>query len=187
MSGIPSDVSKPFKAAMQSCSYAPVTKIGLQMKQRFWETKHEIYGGQCYTDEPGIGVISLPSTGWHGKKGVILGMYGVVPSDTIRISSLPPADRIKKALAGGQEIFPEYTESFEAGIVKSWHLDRYNLGGWANWTEEQRKSAYPLLCEPDGRIYLSGEHLSYLAAWQAGAIESAWQQIGKIHARVQQT
>ena len=31
---------------------------------------------------------------------------------------------------------------------------------------------------------LAGEHLSYLGGWQAGAIESAWQQIGRIHARV---
>ncbi|HEX5377364.1 MAG TPA: hypothetical protein VFW47_02260, partial [Phenylobacterium sp.] len=39
-------------------------------------------------------------------------------------------------------------------------------------------------CEPDGRLYLAGEHLSYLTGWQAGGIESAWQQIAKLHARV---
>ena len=32
-------------------------------------------------------------------------------------------------------------------------------------------------------LLLAGEHLSYLTGWQAGAIESAWQQIAKIHAR----
>ncbi len=42
-----------------------------------------------------------------------------------------------------------------------------------------------MLCEPDGRLYFAGEHLSYLGGWQAGAIESAWQQIAKLHARVQ--
>ena len=46
-------------------------------------------------------------------------------------------------------------------------------------------SAYPVLCEPDGRLYLAGEHLSYLTGWQAGGIESAWQQITKLHARIQ--
>ena len=60
------------------------------------------------------------------------------------------------------------------------------LGGWAEWSPTGRKEAYPVLCEPDGRLYLAGEHLSYLGGWQAGAIESAWQQIAKIHARVQQ-
>jgi monoamine oxidase len=105
----------------------------------------------------------------------------------VRISALSPGERIKRALAAGQDIFGEYTENFENGFAKSWHLDRYSLGGWAAWSDDGRKNAYPLLCEPDGRIYLSGEHLSYLGGWQAGAIESAWQQIDKLHARVQQT
>ena len=35
------------------------------------------------------------------------------------------------------------------------------------------------------RIFLAGEHLSHLAGWQAGAIESSWQQIAKLHQRAQ--
>jgi monoamine oxidase len=186
LNGIPTEISAPFKAAMQKCAYAPVNKIGLQMKSRFWETKHEIFGGHVWTDKPGVNYISLPSTGWYGKKGVILGYYTVNPADAARISALSPANRIKFALEAGTEIFPEYTSEFDNGVSKSWHLDRYNLGGWASWSEEGRQEAYPVLCEPDGRIYLSGEHLSYLGGWQAGAIESAWQQIAKLHARVQQ-
>ena len=77
-------------------------------------------------------------------------------------------------------------ENFDNAFSFSWHLAEHNLGGWAEWGEAGRKSAYPLLCEPDGRLYLAGEHLSYLGGWQAGAIESAWAQIAKIHARVQQ-
>lgn len=179
------DVSEPFRAAMQSCPYAPVNKVSLQMKQRFWEENHEIYGGHILTDEPDIGYISLPSGGWMSRKGIILGIYGVFGS-AVRVSGLAPAERIRKALAAGQEIFPEYTSSFETGFCKAWHLDKFNLGGWANWSDEGRRTAYPLLCEPDGRIYLSGEHLSYQAGWQAGAIASAWAQVEKLHARVQQ-
>ena len=75
------------------------------------------------------------------------------------------------------------SESFETAFSYSWHLSQFNLGGWAEWSDENRASAYPVLCEPDGRLYLAGEHLSYLGGWQAGAIESAWQQVGKLHAR----
>jgi monoamine oxidase len=60
---------------------------------------------------------------------------------------------------------------------------QYNLGGWAEWTEKTRAAAYPTLVEGEGRVLLAGEHLSYLTGWQAGAIESAWQQIAKIHER----
>lgn len=179
------DASAPFKAAMEGVSYAPVNKIGLQMKTRFWEEKHHIYGGHVYNDIPGINSITMPSCGWQGQKGVLLGYYGV-GGEAARISAKSPADRAAYAVAAGQKIFPEYAENFENAFSFSWHLAEFNLGGWAEWGENGRKESYPLLCQPDGRLYLAGEHLSYLGGWQAGAIESAWQQIAKIHARVQQ-
>ncbi|RAK58222.1 monoamine oxidase [Phenylobacterium deserti] len=185
LKNIPMDASKPFVAAMSNVAYAPVNKIGLQMKTRFWETNHWIYGGHIYNDIPGIGTISLPSSGWHTGKGVLLGYYSF-GGEAARISALSPEKRAQFAVAQGQKIFPEYGDNFETAFSKSWHLDPYNLGGWAEWNEDGRKSAYPLLNEPDGRIYLAGEHLTYLGGWQAGAIESAWAQIAKLHARVQQ-
>ncbi|MEH0197524.1 NAD(P)/FAD-dependent oxidoreductase [Caulobacter sp. CCNWLY153] len=175
--------SKPFKAAMEGVAYAPVNKIGLQMKRRFWEEDHFIYGGHIYNDMPGIGTISLPSTGWQSQKGVLLGYYSF-GGEAAKISAKSPAERAAFAVAGGQKVFPEYADSYENAFSFCWHLAEHNLGGWAEWGEEGRKTAYPVLCEPDGRLYLAGEHLSYLGGWQAGAIESAWQQIAKLHARV---
>jgi monoamine oxidase len=179
------DASAPFKAAMEGVAYAPVNKIGLQMKTRFWEENHHIYGGHIYNDIPGIGTITLPSTGWQSQKGVLLGYYAF-GGEAAKISAKPPAERAAFAVAAGQKIFPEYKDSFETAFSFSWHLAEFNLGGWAEWSQDGRKDSYPVLCQPDGRLYLAGEHLSYLGGWQAGAIESAWQQIAKIHARVQQ-
>jgi len=181
--GIDLDASKPFKAAMANVAYAPVNKIGLQMKTRFWEENHHIYGGHIYNDMPGIGTITLPSTGWQSQKGVLLGYYAFGGA-AARISAKSPADRAAFAVAAGQKVFPEYAENFESAFSFCWHLAEFNLGGWAEWSEDGRKDAYPVLCEPDGRLYLAGEHLSYLGGWQAGAIESAWQQVAKLHARV---
>ncbi len=185
LKNIPMDVSKPFQAAMSGVSYAAVNKIGLQMKRRFWEEDHGIYGGHIYTDMAGIGSISLPSTGWQSQKGVILGYYAF-GGEAARISARSPKDRAAFAVAAGQKVFPQYAESFETAFSFSWHLAEHNLGGWAEWSDEGRKDAYPILNDPDGRIYLAGEHLSYLTGWQAGAIESAWLQVAKLHARVQQ-
>ena len=72
-------VSDSFKKAIGDVSYAPVGKIGLQMKRRFWEDDHAIYGGHVYFDDPDVGSISLPSTGWLGPKGVLLGYYNFWP------------------------------------------------------------------------------------------------------------
>jgi monoamine oxidase len=177
------DASAPFKAAMEGVAYAPVNKIGLQMKTRFWEENHHIYGGHIYNDIPASARSPCPPPAGRARRACC---WATTRSAAKRPRSAPraPADRAAFAVAAGQKIFPEYAESFENAFSFSWHLAEFNLGGWAEWGEDGRKDSYPVLCEPDGRLYLAGEHLSYLGGWQGGAIESAWQQIGKIHARV---
>jgi monoamine oxidase len=183
LKGIDMQVSPAFKQAMGGVSYALVGKIGIQMKRRFWEEDHAIYGGHVYYDDPMIGSISLPSTGWLGKKGVVLGYYQF-GAPAARVSAKNHAERLALAVAAGQKVFPQYAENAEKSFSIAWHRVPFNMGGWAEWSDEGRKTAYPLLNEPDGRVYLAGEHLSYLTGWQEGGIESAWQQIGKIHQRV---
>ncbi len=176
-------VSPGFKEAMGGVSYALVGKIGLQMKRRFWEEDHAIYGGHVYFDDADVGSISLPSTGWLGKKGVVLGYYQFF-ANAAKISALSLSERQAFATAAGQKVFPQYAENVESSFSIAWHRVPYNLGGWAQWSEDGRRDAYPKLVEPDGRIYLAGEHLSYITGWQEGGIESAWSQITKLHKRV---
>jgi monoamine oxidase len=176
------DCSPKFKEAIGGVSYALVGKMGIQMKSRFWEDNHQMYGGHIYVDDPMISTISVPSTGWLGQKGVVLGFYphGAAAA---KVSAMSLADRTKYALAAGQKVFPEYAASAESTFSMMWHRVPFNMGGWAEWTEEGRAKYYPTLLEPEGRLYLAGEHLSYLTGWQEGGIESAWQQIAKLHAR----
>jgi monoamine oxidase len=177
-------VQPRFKQAISAPSYGPVGKIGLQMKRRFWEDDDHIYGGHVYTDNPDIMSISFPSTGWHGQKGVLLGYYQF-GANAAKVSAKTPAERAAFAVAFGQKVMPQYAENFETAFSVAWHRVKYNLGGWVEWNETTRKDDYPILSEPDGRIYLAGEHVSYITGWQAGAIESAWQQLEKLHRRVQ--
>lgn len=179
---IDTDFSDKFKGAIKAVSYAPVGKIGLQMKRRFWEEDDQIYGGHVLTDLKGINTISLPSSGWQSKKGVVLGYYHYA-LDAIQVSALPPKERAEFAVGAGQKIFPAYRESFESAFSVAWHRVQYNLGGWAEWDEAGRENAYPILLEGEGRVMLAGEHLSYLTGWQAGAIESSWLQIEQLHKR----
>ena len=179
---IDTDFSDKFKQAVAAVAYAPVGKIGLQMKRRFWEEDEHLYGGHILTDLKGINTISMPSYGWQKKKGVLLGYYQYQTA-AIETSALSPKERAAFALEAGQKIFPQYTENFESAFSVAWHRVQYNLGGWAEWTEKTRAAAYPILLEGEGRVLLAGEHLSYLTGWQAGAIESAWQQIARIHER----
>ncbi|MDI7775942.1 NAD(P)/FAD-dependent oxidoreductase [Asticcacaulis sp. EMRT-3] len=182
LKNIDANFSKPFKAAMDQVAYAAVGKIGLQMKRRFWEEDDGVYGGHVYTDNE-FGLLSLPSYNLMGKTGTILGGY-LHGATGIKYSAMSYKDQFDAALANGALVWPKtMTDEFASGFSYYWHLDPHNLGGWAEWSEDARKTAYPVLLEPDNRIYLAGEHLSYLGGWQAGAIESAWQQIEKLHLR----
>ena len=57
-------------------------------------------------------------------------------------------------------------------------------GCFCFWTDAQREQHYQNLCEIDGRIVLAGEHASYLAAWQEGAVTSALDAIGRPHKKM---
>ncbi|KRB82799.1 monoamine oxidase [Sphingomonas sp. Root710] len=183
LKGIDHGLSPAFAAALAKCAYAPVGKIGLQMKRRFWEEDHGIYGGHVFCDNPDVNNIAFPSTGWQGQKGVLLGYYNFI-ANAAKVSAKTPAERAEMAVAYGEKIFPgAYRDSYENSFSVAWHRVKYNLGGWGMWSDEARATAYPVLTEPDGRIYLAGEHMSYIGGWQAGAFESAWQQIERLHAR----
>jgi len=177
------DFSAPFKEAMK-VAYVPTGKMGIQMKRRFWEEDDFIYGGHISTDTPGMTMISLPSSGWQGQKGTVLGYYNF-GGQAARISAMSPKERMEFALAGGEKIFPGvYRASAEASFSVAWHRVKYNVGGWANWSEDARRNGYPLLLKGEGRTLLAGEHLSYLNGWMAGAIESSWHQIEQMHKRL---
>ena len=181
---IPTDVSGEFARAMRQVPYQTVGKMGLQFKRRFWEEDDHIYGGHSYTNF--FGDISYPSYGYQGQKGVILGYYNF-GTTAVRVSNMSPEGRVEYALENGSKIHPDsYREAFESGFSVAWHRVKYSLGGWASWSDEGLETAYPTLTEPDGRIYLAGEHMSYLTGWMAGGIESAWQQLEKIHQRASQ-
>jgi monoamine oxidase len=182
--GIESDFSPKFLQAMSGPTYSPLCKMGLQMKERFWETKHGIYGGHIFTDIAGINTISVPSTGYQSQKGTLLGYFSY-GAEGAKMSARTPRERIEYALAAGEKIFPgEYRQAYEHGFSISWHLVKYNMGATSHWTPEAREAYYHTLWEGEGRTLLAGEHMSYLGGWMAGSIESAWQQIARIHQKL---
>ena len=177
---IPSDFAPDMQAAIASVDYAITGKSGLQFNRCFWEEDEDIYGGITSTNQP-ITQVWYPSSGYLSKKGVMLGYYNF-GSNATNVGNLPPAQRLTLALEQGSKIHPQYRSHFENGISLFWPTIPYNLGGWASYTTTVREQYYPRLNEPDGNIYLAGEHLSYLTGWMAGAFESARLVTSKINA-----
>jgi monoamine oxidase len=58
------------------------------------------------------------------------------------------------------------------------------MGGWAIYSNEERQTFYQSLLKPEKNVYFTGEHMTYLNAWMAGALESARSTVKDIHARV---
>ncbi|MEN9226731.1 MAG: flavin monoamine oxidase family protein [Thermostichus sp. HHBFW_bins_43] len=181
---IPNDFSPAHQAAMEEVSYVKAVKIAFQSKRRFWEEDDNIYGGISWTDRD-ITQIWYPSSGFHQDKGILVGAY--IWSNDIgeRVGSLSLADRLELAIADGEKLHPGYRGELEVetGLSIAWHKVPYIRGGWASWSTEARAQAYPILNEPDDRLILAGEHLSYLTGWQEGAILSAHEAVRHISAR----
>ncbi len=114
---VEANFSDRFKTAIQGAAYAPVGKMGLQMKRRFWEEDDGIYGGHVLTDTKGINLISVPSSNWQGKKGTLLGYYNFA-ADAAEISALSLKERTEYALAAGEKVFPgQYRASLRVLVL----------------------------------------------------------------------
>jgi monoamine oxidase len=179
---IPSDLSPAMQEAIRSIAYGPSTKIGLQMARRFWEEDDGIFGGITIA-KMNITQIWYPSHGYLGRKGVLLGCYNFGEA-ALQMGRRPLQDRVQHCLREGAKIHPQYDREFETGFSVAWQNIEHSLGAWASYTEDDRKKYYPILNRPDERIYLAGEHVSYLTGWMAGALESARSVVTAIHERV---
>ena len=82
------------------------------------------------------------------------------------------------ALEQGSRIHPQYRAEFESGFSVAWHRVTWNRGSWSNTNPAARRK----LAEPQGRVYLAGDHLN-MNAWMQGAFESARQTATAVHAR----
>lgn len=188
LAGVEADFSPAYASAIQASQgiYAKAAKVGFQASRRFWEDDYNIYGGISWTEQD-ITQIWYPSNGYHSDTGVLVAAYIWDNPIGEAWGQLTPTQRLEKAIAEGSAIHPDYAEyvSPNTGITIAWDQVPYSQGGWAEWEDEQRESVYPVLLEPDGPIYLAGEHLSYLTGWQEGAVRSALLTVAAISERVQ--
>ena len=129
------------RAAVAAINYSSAGKIGLQFSRRFWEEDDGIFGGITRTDQE-ITQILYPSTGYLSRKGVLVGYYqtGAAAGP---MGDLAPAERLQRALDQGALIHPQYKTTFENAFSIAWQKVAYSKGGWAQFTEAQRKARVP--------------------------------------------
>ncbi len=182
LSNIDHNFSSNASRAIDSVVYMPTGKIGLQFRRRFWEEDEGIYGGITHTNNQ-LTQVFYPSYDYLNGKGILIGYYNF-NEKAIATGNLSYQQREALALDKGSLIHPQYRQEFETSFSVSWHKTKYNLGGWALYSPEERRSLYKPLLEPDKQVYFAGEHMTYLNAWMAGALESARSVVAAVHSRV---
>jgi monoamine oxidase len=169
-----------YKEAIGAVKFAKTCKVGWQTKDRFWETKDEMYGGISYTTD-NITQMWYPSWDYFGKKGGILtGAYNY-DDDAAYMASLGLRQRLELAVKGGERLHPGFANhvDFDRGLSIAWQDVPYQLGGWADdWTCDD--AVYRRLLKPERRFWVAGDQVSYLSGWQEGAVRSALHVIGGI-------
>jgi monoamine oxidase len=180
---IPADFSPAVAAAIAAVEYEAAAKIAFQCDRRFWELDDQIYGGISWTGRE-ITQIWYPSAGIHRAKGILVGGYLWTTGLAEAFAALSPAERIERALASGERIHPTYRQEVGHGVSVAWTRIPFNRAAYAGWTAATRKAHYATLLQPDGPFYFAGEHVSYITAWQEGAVRSAHYAITTLGERV---
>jgi monoamine oxidase len=180
MPGIPNNLPKNYQEGLAALQPGNFFKLGLQMRERFWE-KEGIYGGITSTNQP-INQIWYPSHDIHAQKGVVLGAYSFGPQAEF-FEKMSPAERIEFAANCGDKVHAGYSDNIEAGVSVAWSRINHMMGcgtGWSigmPWEENStdlRDQYYELLQQPaGGRHFMIGDQISYHSSWQEGALGSA--------------
>lgn len=180
LSQIENNLNNKIKDGIADIHYGASFKAGIQFKRRFWEEDEHIYGGITYTDLP-IGQMSYPSNDFLSKgKGVVLSSY-LFGSEAFKFSSLTPKARLQKVFNDVKAIHPQAATEFDNGFSVAWHKSPFTLGCYGLWTPDKRNQYFKTVTTMDNRIVLAGEHLSYIPAWQEGAILSSLEAIRQLH------
>ena len=169
-------------AALKSVRPSYASKIGLEYKSRWWETDLRQFGGITETDLD-LSHIWMPSYGYLGKRGVVIGYYNTGANAT-KYGQMTPADREARALQLGAQIYGDkYISEFATSFSQSWQYIPHLEAAWHSGVNPDSAAMEPLV-KPTGRIYYAGDWLSYEDAWQHGAIASARQVVTNINTRV---
>jgi len=98
-------------------------------------------------------------------------------------AGLSQAERTEQALIGGEALHPGFTDHVYAdeGLSISWENQPFQMGIGAYDMPKSRPDAYHRLIraiDPNERIYLAGDYLSYWTGWQEGSVRSVWWTLG---------
>nr|WP_049570342.1 FAD-dependent oxidoreductase [Streptomyces sp. SBT349] len=171
------------QSALEACSPVSAGKIGLEYRNRWWETDHRIYGGITETDLD-LSHIWYPSHGFHERRGVIVGYYNT-GANADAYAALTPREREARAVSHGERIHgAKYRTELASSFSHHWRQTPFVEAAWHRMPGGADAEVFAPLNAPAGRVHFAGDHLSHAIAWQHGAFCSARKAVTELHERV---
>jgi monoamine oxidase len=153
--------------AITDLSYATHVKVLLQYSQRFWQTLG--LSGEIVTDLP-LGCVWEATGSQAGTMGILVtytsGCFGE------QFEALEDAQRIKRAVAELEAIYPGSYRQVTAATTYAWNQHPYIGGAFSMPAPGQLSAFWGALRQPHGRLYFAGEHTDAYFGYMEGAIRS---------------
>lgn len=184
------DISSAFSdrrlRAIQGVNYDPSSKVIGHAPYRWWERNDGIYGGGSQFDTQ-MGSTWYPSDNISKDNRVTNAESLFLASYTWgqlarRIAAIPDNqldDIVRHELARIHPYIAEKANLYTTEIRWAWDQIPTQAGAYAFFLPGEQYRFYQDLVGPDGRVFLTGEHVSHTHSWIQGALESA------IHTMVQ--
>jgi len=156
---------------INNARYAAVSRVYVQSRNRFWESKG--LSGFAFTKT----AVEIWQPTWNqpGPRGIL--MTYARPGEAERVSILKESDRVPATLTQLDEMFPGLRDNFEGGTSKCWMEDQWARGAWSFVGER----AFDEATSSEGnRIHFAGEHLSQWSSWMQGALSSGLRAVKEI-------
>jgi len=154
--------------------WTPAIKVGWQGKDRFWETKNEIYGGISWTTDI-IGQIWYPSEDFTAHTGILTGAYNRGQLATV-YARQNQEQRLATARVGLGKLHKGEEDNVTHGMSIAWQYMPHQVGGWASDTATTSPAVYQQITtfKENGYFYCAGDTWSYWPGWQEGSVASAY-------------
>ncbi|EKU99227.1 monoamine oxidase [Leptolyngbya sp. PCC 7375] len=180
--------SKRIQDAIQGLGYQSATKVLVNCKQRFWESKEEIYGGASLSDSIAR-MTFYPSDNAEKKDqsisekpGVLLGSY-TWGATARRLGVLSQEARGQLVIEQIKRFHPDikdYLDLDQPYVSMAWDQNRYAAGAFSSSYPQDLQMFFPGASQPAGRLFFAGEHLSPYPTWIQGGLWSALQAVMQI-------
>ncbi|WP_020398624.1 flavin monoamine oxidase family protein [Kordiimonas gwangyangensis] len=161
-------LSSAKQTAITQLGHSSVTRVFLQMKERYWGDNGPEYMG--ISDTPALGVRDA-TFALKGRRGVLECYIPGVAGR--RIAEMDAKQQLATALEYIEAVVPGASEHVELSAVKSWDADPNIRGGYAYFRPGEMFSLMPLINIPEGVFHFAGDHASPWPSWIQGALHSA--------------